>query len=65
MSAELEQKKKQLQELLLRIPVSGSYASVSLTRQVSQLTTEIEQQERQEQEARLREQIARESGLSR
>jgi len=65
MSEALEQKKRQLQELLLRIPVSGSYDSVNLTRQVSQLTTEIEQQERQEQEARLREQIAQQSGLSR
>ncbi len=65
MSEALEQKKKKLQELLLRIPVSGSFDSVSLTRQVSQLSTEIQQKERQEQEARLREQIAQQSGLSR
>ena len=65
MSEALEQKKKKLHELLLRIPVSGSFDSVSLTRQVSQLSTEIQQKERQEQEARLREQIAQQSGLSR
>ena len=53
----LEQKKRQLQELLLRIPVSGSFDSVGLTRQVSQLTTEIEEQERLAREAQSRARI--------
>jgi len=51
MNLELDQKKRQLQELLQRIPVSGSYESVDLTRQVAQLTAEIEKQERIEREA--------------
>jgi hypothetical protein len=51
MSEEIEQKKRQLQDLLLRIPASGSFESVNLTRQISELTTEIEQRERLERQA--------------
>lgn len=50
MSEALEQKKRQLQALLFRIPASGSFESVSLTREVSELTAEIEKQERLDRE---------------
>lgn len=46
----LTEKKHELQKLLLRIPTSGSYESVSLTQKVSELTTEIELEERLERE---------------
>ena len=48
MGSELEQKKKELQSLLVRVPSTGSFESVPLTEQIYELAVDIRDQELRE-----------------